>query len=286
MLRAVRPRVGHIDFLNCLPLYHGLVRYGAVLDMALHRGTPTELNRMLLAGDLDISPISSVEYLRNASDLLLLPDLTVAADGPVGSIALASRVPAEELGGRTVALTHTSATSQALTRIILQERYGVSPRYVERPPDLWRMLDVADAGLLIGDPALRVLWQRPAGLHVYDLGEEWTAHTGHAMVFAVWAVQREYAARFPELVAAVLDGFRHSLRYSLDHVDEIAAAAARWEAFPAEVLASYFRTLRFELTDRFRQGLAEFARRAVAHGLLNEAPRFEFVSEVEIRVAA
>ena len=277
MLRSVRPRVGHIDFLNCLPLYHGLVHHGAVLDMELHRGTPTQLNRMLLAGELDISPISSVEYLRNASDLLLLPDLTVSADGPVGSIALASRLPAAQLGGRTVALTNTSATSQALTRIVLAERYGVSAEYIERPSDLWRMLDVADGALLIGDPALRVLWQRPSGLHLYDLGEEWTALTGHAMVFAVWAVRREYAARFPDLVAAVLDGFRHSLRYSLDNVDEIAQAAARWEPFPAEVLANYFRTLRFELTDRFRQGLREFARRATAHGLLDEAPSVEFI---------
>ncbi|HEV2122598.1 MAG TPA: menaquinone biosynthesis protein [Chloroflexota bacterium] len=272
-----RPRVGHIQFLNCLPLYHGLVRDGAVLDMDLTKGTPAELNRLLVEGRLDVAPISSVEYLRHADDLLLLPDLTVSSDGPVMSIALVSRVPPAELHGKPVAFTNTSATSQVLTKIILAERYGVSPRSFACPPDLSRMLDEAEAALLIGDPALRVLWQPPAGLRCYDLGQEWTALTGCAMVYAVWAVRREYAARAPEVVEAVLAAFQRSLRYSLEHVDEIAQAASRWEPFPAEVLASYFRALRFEFSPRYQAGLREFAQRARHHGALGCVPELKFV---------
>lgn len=280
-----RPRVGHIQFLNCLPLYHGLVREGAVLDMELIRGTPTELNRMLLAGELDISPISSVEYLRNPDALVLLPDLTVSADGSVKSIALVSRVPAEALGGRRVALTNTSATSQLLTRIVLAERYRVSPTYSVRPPDLGNMLSQADAALLIGDPALRVLWQPPAGLRCYDLGHEWKQLTGAAMVYAVWAVRREYAERRPEIVAEVLEAFRRSQRDSLARTDEIARAASRWEPFPADVLAAYFRTLRFEFGQRYQDGLIEFAQRAAAHGFLEAVPALEFVAEAHSALA-
>ncbi|MDQ3700860.1 MAG: menaquinone biosynthesis protein, partial [Chloroflexota bacterium] len=235
--RSARPRVGHIQFLNCLPLYHGLVRDGAVLDMELTKGTPTELNRLLVAGALDIAPISSVEYLRHAGELLLLPDLTVSSDGPVKSIALVSRVPLEALGGKTVALTNTSATSQVLTQLVLAWRCATPPRTFACPPDLGRMLDEADAALLIGDPALRVLWRPPAGLYCYDLGEEWQRHTGRAMVYAVWAVRRAYAAAAPSLVEEVLAAFRRSLRWSLSRIDEIAAAASRWEPFPAAVLA-------------------------------------------------
>jgi chorismate dehydratase len=245
--------------------------------MDLTRGTPTELNRLLLDGELDVAPISSIEYLRHAGELLLLPDLTVSSDGPVQSIVLASLVPAADLGGRVVALATTSATSQVLARIILAERYAVTPRYVESPPDLERMLAAAEAALLIGDPALRVLWRPPAGLHCYDLGQEWRALTGCAMVYAVWAVRREYAARAPQLVAEVLAAFRRSLQYSLAHVDEIAQAASRWEPFPPRVLAGYFRTLRFDFGERYRQGLCEFARRAAAHGALARVPALEFV---------
>ena len=271
-----RPRVGHIQFLNCLPLYHGLVREGAVLDLELTRGTPTELNRLLVAGALDVSPISSVEYLRHADELLLLPDLTVSSDGPVKSIALVSRVPMEALGGKTVALTDTSATSQVLARLVLAARCAAPPRTFECPPDLRRMLDGADAALLIGDPALHVLWQPPAGLHCYDLGEEWRRLTGHTMVYAVWAVRRDYAAHSPDLVTAVLEAFRRSLRYSLDHVDEIAQAASRWDVFPAPMLAEYFRTLRFKFGPRYQTGLREFAGRAAAYGALRRVPELEF----------
>ena len=273
-----RPRVGHIAFLNCLPLYYGLVHDGALLDMELTRGTPTELNRLLIEGHLDVAPISSVEYLRHAGDLLLLPDLTVSCDGAVQSIALAGRVPPAALDGRRVALTTTSATSQVLTRIILAERYGVAPQYVACPPPLERMLTGADAALLIGDPALHVRWRPPAGLHVHDLGAEWHAHTGQAMVFAVWAVRRDYAARAPDLVAEVLDAFRRSLRYSLRETRAIARAAARWESLPADVLEGYFRALRFEFGPRYQAGLTEFARRAVAHGALDRVPPLEFFS--------
>jgi chorismate dehydratase len=99
-----RPRVGHIQFLNCLPIYWGLVRSGALLDVELTKDTPDRLNDMLVAGDLDIGPISLVEYLRNADDLLLLPDLAVGSDGPVLSVNLVSQMPLAALDGRRVAL--------------------------------------------------------------------------------------------------------------------------------------------------------------------------------------
>ena len=276
-----RPRVGHIQYLNCLPLYHGLVRHDALLDIELHKGTPTELNRLLIAGRLDVSPISSIEYLRHADDLLLMPDLTVSSDGAVKSIVLISKVPAAALGGRTVALTNTSATSQVLTQILLANRYAAHPAYFACPPDLGRMLDEADAALLIGDPALRVHMQPPVGLHVYDLGTEWKTLTGHPMVYAVWAVRRSFAAAAPALVNVVYHAFQQSLAYSLSNVEAIAADTARWEPFPAAALAAYFRTLRFTFDRAYRDGLHAYARHAQALGALDAVPTLEFAAVAE-----
>ena len=122
-----RPRVGHIQFLNCLPIYWGLMRSGALLDVDLHKDTPDRLNAALVAGDLDIGPISLVEYLRHADDLLLLPDLAVGSDGPVLSVNLVSTRPLAELDGRRVALGSTSRTGVLLARMLLADRYGVAP---------------------------------------------------------------------------------------------------------------------------------------------------------------
>ena len=94
-----RPRVGHIQFLNCLPLYWGLARTGTLLDLELTKDSPEKLGERLVAGDLDIGPIPLVEYLRHADDLVALPGIAVGCDGPVMSCVIVSQLPLERLDG-------------------------------------------------------------------------------------------------------------------------------------------------------------------------------------------
>jgi chorismate dehydratase len=274
-----RPRVGHIEFLNCLPLYWGLMRSGALIDVDLHKDTPDRLNAALVAGDLDIGPISLVEYLRHADELLLLPDLAVGSDGPVLSVNLVSTRPLAELDGRPVALGSTSRTGVLLAQMLLEQRYGVRPRYFSCPPEVTRMLREGDAGVLIGDAALRASYEAPRrGLTVTDLGQAWREWSGLPMVFAVWAVRREYAAHHPGLVKDVHEAFLRSRDLCLAELDAVAAAAARWEPFDAATLAGYFRVLDFSLGDRQVAGLREFARRAAATGAVPPLPAIHFLS--------
>jgi chorismate dehydratase len=259
--------VGHIQFLNCLPIYWGLVRSGALLDVELFKDTPDRLNDALVAGDLDIGPISLVEYLRHADDLVLLPDLAVGSDGPVLSVNLVSQAPLDSLDHRRVALGSTSRTSTLLARMWLAEVHGVHPDYFVCPPDLTSMLLEADAAVLIGDAALRATYDAPRhGLDVYDLGQVWRSWTGLPMVFAVWAARRSYALENPGLVKDVHTAFVRSRDDALLHVDEIAAQASRWEVFDPATLATYFRTLDFSLGERQVAGLVEFSRRAALAG--------------------
>ncbi len=259
--------MGHIQFLNCLPLYYGLVASGALLDVDLRKDTPDRLNDRLLSGDLDIGPISAAEYLRHADELLVLPDLAVGSDGPVQSVCLVSKVPLGELDGRRVALGATSRTSVLLAQMVLEDRYDVRPSYFDCPPDLAAMLLEADAAVLIGDVALRARRESAGlGLHCTDLGAEWRDWTGLPMVFAVWAVRRGFAEAHPGQVKGVHEAFRASLDSSLQKVDEIAARASQWEPFTAAELAAYFRALDFSLGPAQLAGLAEFARRAAARG--------------------
>lgn len=183
----MRPRVGHIQFLNSLPLYHMLLKDGSLIDIDLCKDTPVELCNRLLQGRLDISPVPAIEYARHADELKLLPGLAVASDGPVMSIVLVTKAPLEELGDRPVALTNTSRTSQVLAKIVLKEKYGVQPEFFSCPPDLPEMFREADAALLIGDDALRV-FAKPGKYLLYDLGSEWKDLTGDRMVYAVCVV--------------------------------------------------------------------------------------------------
>jgi chorismate dehydratase len=258
-----RPRVGHIQFLNCLPLYWGMVNSGALLDVELFRDTPDRLSDRLVEGDLDVAPISLVEYLRHASSLRLLPDIAVGSDGPVMSCVLVSQVPLEDLDDALVALGSTSRTTVELAKLLLEQRVGVRPRYLTCPPDLTAMMLEAKAAVLIGDAALRAtLHDGPRlGLDVHDMGAAWHDWTGLPMVFAVWAARESFAAAHPGLAKDVHAAFMRSRDLSLARVDEVAASAARWEDFDAETLVRYFTTLDFSLGERQLAGLAEFASR-------------------------
>ena len=246
------------------------MRSGALLDVDLRKDNPDRLNAALVAGDLDIGPISLVEYLRHADDLMLLPNLAVGSDGPVLSVNLISTRPLAELDGRPVALGSTSRTGVLLAQMLLTEKYGADPEYFRCPPDLAQMLMEADAAVLIGDQALRAMHEGPQrGLQVTDLGQAWKEWTGLPMVFAVWAVRKDFAAANPGQVKDVHEAFQRSRDLCLGELDEVAESAARWEPFDAATLATYFRTLDFSLGDRQIAGIREFARRAVARG---EAP--------------
>ncbi|MBN2405545.1 MAG: menaquinone biosynthesis protein [Coriobacteriia bacterium] len=270
-----RPRLGHIQFINCLPLYYGMVKNDVLLDVDLVRANPADLARELLEGKLDMAPIPAIEYARHADDLVLLPDIAISSNGEVQSILLVSKVPAEELTGRTVALTNTSRTSQVLARVLIDKHWGATPGFVEMPPDLPAMLRDADAALLIGDEALRAYWDQPEGLFAYDLGTVWTAWTGLPMVYAVWAVRRSYAAEQPGAVQAVAEALSGSLAYCRSHLDDISDYAARWEQFPAEKFRSYFDALQFRFEPRYREGLARYLTEAATIGQLDAVPTIE-----------
>ena len=175
-------RLGRISYVNMAPVFF---RVDAEFEEVT--GVPTELNRKLVAGELDTAPISSIEYARNAAGLRLLPRLCVASEGAVDSIQLVTRVPLERV--RSVAVTPESATSVALTKVLLPE--------AEQAPLEAYESEEADAKLLIGDAALRSAFEDPTPHH--DLGRLWLERTGLPMVFAVWACPEPAAAGLAEL---------------------------------------------------------------------------------------
>jgi chorismate dehydratase len=258
-------RVGIVDFLNSRPLAWGFLagRHGDFLAASYH--PPATVARRLADGSLDAGLVPSIEVPR-IGGLEVVPGLCVSATHEVRSVLLVSRRPLAEV--RRIALDANSRTSAALTRILAAERWGIEPEYVEARPDVEAMLAGADAALVIGDPALQVDRERHL---VVDLAAEWQALTGLPFVFAVWAVRPAAAAGVPGLGEVFAD----SLRFGLDHLDDIVARAASELSLPADLVRAYLtENLGYVLGDRERTGLDEFWRRARAHGLIDPvAPR-------------
>ncbi len=265
-------RVGDFSFLNCAPIRWGLAASGQAHRFDSLSAPPARIATELRTGRLDVGPVSLVEYLRHADELLLLPGLAIGSDGPVQSCHLVSPVPLTDLHDRTVALSETSRTTVLLVRMLLEDAFGARPVYLPHRQDLDAMLDRADAAVLIGDDALRLNTTGRPGYTVHDTGELWRDWTGLPMVFAVWAVRRSFALDQPERLRGVHAALLDAVALARGNPDAVASAAARECAasprgrLDERVLADYYAALDYCLGARHLASIREFARRAAARG--------------------
>ncbi|MCW2950134.1 MAG: hypothetical protein JWN41_1147 [Thermoleophilia bacterium] len=263
-------RVGHIDFLNMYPMHWAL----GIEPTRV--GVPTDVNRLLVEGEIDVACISSIEYARHAADLVLLPSMCVAAEGSVGSIFAITNVPFEQV--TDVWVTPKTATSVVLLQLLFQLR-GTRPELhlLEGDP-----VDVLAQGerravLLIGDDALRARGDvRLSSCAFIDLGERWLGETGLPMVFAVWAVRREAVERAPD-AAAALDRLLVASVRSFREADQAVADAALRYDIDEHTTRAYLDRLHYEFGQNERKGLIRFLRMASESQLLGAVPQPEFV---------
>ncbi len=171
-------KLGTVPFLNARPLTIALEENP---EVELIVAPPSELARALSRGEVDGALVSSFALfqMRGAR---FAPGVGIASRGPVESIRLYCRRPADSL--RRVGLDSWSLSAAHMARVYLKRRWGATPEFVPvdplRPP---REDETLDAFLLIGDNALR---EGPGEHYVLDLGEEWHNFTGLPFVYALW----------------------------------------------------------------------------------------------------
>ena len=252
-------RLGRISYVNMAPLFFRLE--AEVEEVA---GVPTELNERLVAGEIDLAPISSITYARHAERLRILPRVAVSSEGAVDSIQLVSRAPLSRI--RSVAVTPESATSVVLVRILLPE--------AEHVP----LGEDADAKLLIGDAALKSVFEDPTPHH--DLGRLWQERTGLPMVYAVFACPDPP----PEGVLEIEEALLESHRVSRAEPEDLAREASDRYGYPPGFLARYFEKLRYHFGPRERAGLMTFFELARDAGELDVVPELRFVTAETVKV--
>ena len=267
------PRLGHIAFLNVLPLTYALA-HGAAQGVDVLRATPAQLNGRLEARNLDVSGVSSITYARHADDLLVLPDVCIASDGDVRSVILVSRVPAERIKNARVLLSDKSASSHALLKIILRRAYDAAPQYETRalvPSD--PVPEGAAGALFIGDDALELYHHPPEGVYIYDLAQEWKQLTGTRMVFGIWAAARAFAEAHPAALqmvhARIVRAFRNWNAVKEEAIAEVLADGRFTRAQLREYLGS---AVVWQLDAATLAGLRLFYQYAAEDGLIDRAP--------------
>jgi len=279
-------RISIVKYLNTTPLVWGFTNGPLRGKYELSFTVPSLCAEALRTGAVDIAIIPAIEYQR-IDDLVIFPDMAIASKTRVRSLLVVSKVPLEK--ARNIALDSSSRSTQALTKILCQQKWRIAPEFLEMPPDLPSMLLRADAALLIGDPALRLSLATESGtrrgeageqicsaasagiaddstLHIYDVVEQWRRLASLPAVLAVWAARRKVAT--PEVIA----DFQASRNFGLRRLSEISTQAAADLNLPANKLQRYLtENINYTLDEENLRGLTTYFSQAAYLNLIPQA---------------
>lgn len=266
-------KVGRIPYANLFPIFYALQKQEGFQSYEFIEGVPSELNKMIREGLLDVSPSSSIEYILRPFHYHLIDGHSISSNGPIKSILLFSRIPIEKLGGKRINYSFQSETSVALLDVILKKFYGIKCelKVAQRPEDLH-----SDAFLLIGDDALkykaRVHRQKETGkginknveyslstieydLFVYDLGELWFKLTGFPFVFALWIARKDLDK---EILSRFQEDLDRAKETAISNLFEIAKHSSLKEFMSEKSIVSYWKLIDYDFKERHRDSLKLF----------------------------
>jgi chorismate dehydratase len=268
-----RLRISAISYLNTAPLMWDFEHGEAGADFDISYTLPAQCAASLRSGSADIGIIPAAAYT-SIPGLVILPGVAIASRRAVRSILLVSKVPLEKI--QTIALDTSSMTSVALLKVLFAKWWGGDRTSTAMAPDIDRMLDTHDAGLLIGDPALKIDRSRYL---TFDLAEEWIRLTGKPFVFAFWAVRQAALNDVPrDLDLASV--FQQSRDHGLlpESLDRIACDWAPRLSLSQEDVKSYLtENIHYSLDPDCLDGLQLFYQFARECGALPSAPPLSFL---------
>ena len=256
-------KIGSVPYLNEKPLtrWFSHTEEGRASGVAVVYAVPSQLARMLQAGEIAAALVSSFEYFRTPG-YAVVPGISISGQGDIESVRAFARAPWRKI--ETLALDTSSLTSAALLKILLDEQLDSHPAFLHAAPDLDSMLGQADACLLIGDKGMLADGD---GLNVLDLGHAWRRLTGLPFVYAVWMGKAENLT--PHLVksltAAKAWGVTQTEIIAEEESRRIGASVRQCRHYLTEVMD-------YDLGEEHLQALETFGRKARTQQLLPEVP--------------
>ena len=276
-----RLRVSAISYLNTAPLMWDFehTSVGSAFDISYT--LPSRCAAALQDGSADIGIIPAAAYAA-IPDLFILPGVAIASKQAVRSILLVSKVPVERI--RTVAVDASSLTSVSLLQILFTKWWGGRRSFTTMAPDVERMLEQHDAGLVIGDPALKV---DRSCYFTYDLAEEWIRFTGRPFVFAFWAV-RQAALKDPSLTLDLASIFQESRDHGVQ-AENLERIASEWshriDLSESDIKSYLTQNIHYYLDSACLDGVQLFYRYEEECGVLPGAPPLNFLNVAKSLIA-
>jgi chorismate dehydratase len=268
-------KLGHINYLNCAPLFHYLRRCG--FQGSIINGVPSQLNRMLCTGEVDVSPSSSFAYGEHFEEYYLLPGHSISAFRQVQSVLFFSPKPLEQLRNQRIYITGESATSVNLLRVILQEYCGWSAVEFEVPSQpMEQLLQAGEPALLIGDSALKASLNTNCQRYIqYDLAHLWNHYTKLPFVFALWIIRRDIFTLFEGEIKLLQRQLEQSRELSFNDLLALAEATPL-DWIDNDQLVNYWQSMSYHLDEPHIAGLNYFFQLCVKYGCLPKLPQLNF----------
>ncbi len=279
-------KIGKIPFANLFPIFYMLQTKCDCSQYDFFEGVPSLLNRMLRSGEIDLSPSSSIEYLRYKDRYIFIEGHSLSSKGPIESIFLFSRVSIDKLDGRKILTSSQSDTSVVLLDIILRKFLKTKCVLESTDEEVESLLNKAVSFLCIGDDALRAKKivtthrlvksekQDSSLFHIYDLGDLWFKNTGLPFVFALWIVRKDSLKEKSELINRFSLDLDRSKKLAKQHLYEIASELKpllieRYGLIlTEEEILSYWKGISFDFNEEHEKGLELFREYSEELGLL------------------
>lgn len=278
-MQGQKLRIGKIPYTNLFPIFYMLENRCDCSGNEFVEGMPSTLNQMLRMGEVDVSPSSSIEYLRFSNEYSIMDNHSITSFGPIGSIFLFSRLPVEKLGTAKVLASSQSATSTALLKIILNKFYSLQCEIITADIDIQNSLmdfSDADAFMLIGDDALRIAktWNSQSATlktvspYIYDLGDLWHRHTGLSFTFALWIFRKDCSDDKQELLNSFASDLDKAKKLALGNFGMIASESPLKGILTEKELITYWENISYDFGDEHKKGLELFRKLSEELGLI------------------
>jgi len=258
-------KIGWIDFLNTLPFCFERSGLKLPFKYELKKGYPSDINKLLYEGKIDIGLISSAEYIDNFERYFILPSISISAIKKVYSVAVFSNKHLEEI--KTIYLSKASKSSRLLTKVVFDKFLQKKVEYQE----LENYSNIESKSvLLIGDNA--ILFSNKFK-YIYDLSELWNKETGYPFVFALWCVRKESLKEKKEEVKL----FYKTLIKAKEIIFKNLESFIQHNNIDKNFAKTYLENLDYSLTNEHIKSLELFSQYLQELGIINKKPEFNLL---------
>ena len=258
--------MGLTDSLVYLPLIYGINHNLVEHEFGVSLGNLVQNAVRLREGEIEIGLISSLDYALKKESWQIVPHLCVASKNKIKHVQLFFKKGLKDI--KTVAVDKNAASELFLLKILMREKFLISPDYIEMESDLENMLVDAEAALLVGDQALN---NYKANRNRIDLNDEWTDLTGLPFVYAFWA------GREITITQNDIKMLHSSFNLGYNNLEKISKDYAKkhqenW-VFYHDFLTQ---NISYSFSDQEKEGLNEFYNYAFFYGFTEFIPDLQF----------